>query len=108
MIWYEYTPKARSRTMPNSLSRSVTGWAVPQRRPSCRRVLKKITSDLKGDSNSLSQFFRYVSTGRVWVVSLYMPGPNTSATLPSLTNTAICDSRTVRLAPYWISKSCIG
>src|SRR6185369_6520471 len=44
----------------------------------------------------------------VCVVSLYMPGPNTSATLPSLTNTAICDSRTVREAPYWISRSRIG
>ena len=44
----------------------------------------------------------------VCVVSLYMPGPNTSATLPSLTNTAICDSRTVSEAPYWISMSAIG
>ena len=44
----------------------------------------------------------------VWVVSVYMPGPKTSAILPSLTKTAICESRTVRLAPYWISKSSIG
>ena len=44
----------------------------------------------------------------VWVVSLYMPGPNTSAIWPSFTNTAICDSRTVSDAPYWISMSAIG
>ncbi|MCY1369099.1 hypothetical protein D9M69_561180 [compost metagenome] len=56
----------------------------------------------------MSQFFRYVSTGSVCVVSLYMPGPNTSATWPSLTNTAICDSRTVSEAPFWISISAIG
>ena len=31
----------------------------------------------------------------VCVVSLYMPGANASATLPSFTNTAICESRTV-------------
>jgi len=37
-----------------------------------------------------------------------MPGPNTSATWPSLTNTAICDSRTVSEAPFWISISAIG
>src|SRR5205085_5160884 len=54
------------------------------------------------------QLRRYVSTGMVCVVSLYIPGPNTSATLPSLTNIAICDSRTVSDAPYWISMSCIG
>ena len=61
-------PKARSRTMPKSLSRIVTGCGVPHLRPSCRRVLKKYTSDLKGDSNSLSQFLRLVSSGMVWVV----------------------------------------
>ena len=71
-------------------------------------MLKKYTSLLNGLSNSLSQFFRYVSTGSVCVVSLYMPGPNTSATLPSLTNTAIWLSRTVSDAPYWISFSAIG
>jgi hypothetical protein len=37
-----------------------------------------------------------------------VPGPNTSATLPSLTNTAICDSRTVSEPPFWISMSAIG
>ncbi|MOA39437.1 hypothetical protein D3C78_1612190 [compost metagenome] len=37
-----------------------------------------------------------------------MPGPNTSATLPSLMKTAICDSRTVSDAPYWISSSAMG
>src|SRR5437764_25094 len=37
-----------------------------------------------------------------------MPGPNASAILPSLTNTASCDSRTVSDAPYWISMSRIG
>jgi hypothetical protein len=68
---YEYMPKARSRTMPKSLSRIVTGCGVPHLRPSCRRVLKKYTSDLKGDSKSLSQFFRLVSTGMVWVVSVH-------------------------------------
>src|SRR5262245_11895173 len=44
----------------------------------------------------------------VCVTSLKRPGPNTSATWPSFTNAAICDSRTVSCAPYWISMSCIG
>ncbi len=84
------------------------GCGVPHLRPVCTRVLKKYTSDLNGEANSLSQFFRLVSSGRVCVVSLKVPGPNTSATWPSLTNTAICDSRTISTPPFWISKSCMG
>jgi hypothetical protein len=105
---YEYMPKARTRIMSKSLSRIVIGCGVPHLRPVCTRVLKNTTSDLNGESNSLSQFFKLVSSGRVWVVSLWVPGPNTSAMMPSLTNTATCDSRTFRMAPFWISKSCIG
>ena len=46
--------------------------------------------------------------GSVCVVSLWVPGPNTSAIWPSLTNIASCDSRTTSAAPFWISMSCIG
>jgi hypothetical protein len=63
-------PKARTCTSPNSLSRIVTGCGVPQRRPSCKRVLKKYTSDLNGDWNSLSQLRKLVSTGNVRVVKV--------------------------------------
>ena len=34
--------------------------------------------------------------------------PRTSAIRPSLTKAAICDSRTVSFAPFWISMSCMG
>ena len=60
-------PNARSCTMPKSESRTVTGCAVPQRLPNCWRVLKKYTSDLKGDWKNLSQLRRLVSTGSVFV-----------------------------------------
>ena len=53
--------------MPKSESRTVTGCAVPQRLPNCWRVLKKYTSDLKGDWKNLSQLRRLVSTGSVFV-----------------------------------------
>ena len=38
---YEYRPNARSRTIPKSASRIVTGCCVPQRRPVWMRVEKK-------------------------------------------------------------------
>ena len=94
--------------MPKSLSRMVTGFGVPHLRSSCRRVAKKYTSLLNGESNNLSQFIRLVRSGRVWVLSLWRPGWNTSTIVPSLTNAASCDSRTVSWAPFWISMSCIG
>ncbi len=40
-----------------------------------------------------------------WVVSVYVPGTNTSAIVPSLTKTAVCPSRTMSLAPILISFS---
>lgn len=104
---YVYVPNARSRTMPKSLSRIVIGFAVPQRWAVTRRVEKKYTSDLNGDWNSLSQFMRFVRSGNVSVLSVYRPGPKTSAIRPSFTKAAICDSRTVSDAPLWISRSSI-
>ncbi len=46
--------------------------------------------------------------GRLLVMSVCNPGPNRSAAFPSLTKSAICDSRTVSLPPLWISMSFIG
>ena len=86
--------------MPKSLSRIVMGVAVPQRWSTWTRVEKKYTSLLKGELNFLSQFIRYVRIGSVLVFSVYRPGPKISATLPSLMNAAIWDSRTVSLPPF--------
>src|SRR5215510_13010354 len=41
--------------------------------------------------------------GRFCVVSVYVPGPKTSASLPSFTKTAVCPSRTISFAPFLIS-----
>ena len=46
--------------------------------------------------------------GSVCVVSLCVPGPKTSATWPSFTKTATCDSRTTSWPPFWISMSRMG
>jgi hypothetical protein len=66
-------------------------------------VEKKYTSLLNGFWNALSQFIRLVRNGSVWVFSVNSPGPKISAILPSLTNAAACDSRTVSFPPVWIS-----
>ena len=51
---------------------------------------------------------RSVSSGRLRVLRVCRPGPKTSAILPSLTNAAIWDSRTVNCAPLRISMSAMG
>ena len=103
-----YMPNARRRTAPNSLSRIVIGCCVPHRCPVWTRVEKKYTSLLNGDWKALSQFWRFVSSGRFAVTSVCSPGANRSAARPSFTKSASCDSRTVSLPPLWISMSCMG
>ena len=66
------------------------------------------TNDVFDDVQERYLTFIVISRATTGVVSLCMPGPNTSATLPSLTKTAICDSRTVCEPPYWISLSAMG
>ena len=99
----EYRPKAVTRTIPNSLSRIVAGPGVPHLRSVNLRVEMKYTSALNG---LLKPYFHprsVVRMGMFWVVSSYVPGLYTSASLPSFTKAAIWPSRTTSLAPYLIS-----
>src|SRR5262245_42803322 len=63
---------------------------------------------LNGDSKSLSQLARPVSSGMFWVLIVCWPGPKRSAGLPWCTNSAAWVSRTVSWAPCWISMSRMG
>src|SRR5262245_25562361 len=63
---------------------------------------------LNGDSKSLSQLARLVSSGMFSVLMVCRPGPKRSAGLPWCTNSAACVSRTVSWAPCWISMSRMG
>src|SRR5258706_4400931 len=96
-------PNDVTRTMPNSLSRIVDGPGVPHFKSVNFLVLTKYTSALNGDSKPYFQPLSVARIGMFCVVSVYMPGLYTSASWPSLMNTAICPSRTVSLAPYLIS-----
>ena len=89
--------------MPNSLSRMVAGPGVPHFRSVNLRVETKYTSALNGLLKPYFQPRSVVRIGRFCVVSLYVPGLNTSASWPSFTKTAIWPSRTTSLAPYLIS-----
>ena len=84
-----YVPNARSRTGPNSGSRSMIGFFVPHLRSVNCRVETKYTSALNGLLKPYFQPFSFERTGRFLVSSEYVPGSNTSAISPSLTNTAV-------------------
>ncbi len=101
-------PNARSRTIPNSASRTMTGFAVPHFMSVNCRVVTKYTSALNGESKPYFQPLRVDRIGMFWVWRVYVPGVNTSAIWPSLTNTAVWDSRTTSLAPILISLSWRG
>ena len=60
-------PKARTRTMPNSASRSVIGFWVPHFMSVKRRVLTKYTSALKGDWKPYFQPFSVDRIGMFFV-----------------------------------------
>ncbi len=96
-------PNARTRTTPNSASRRITGFWVPHFMSVNCRVLTKYTSALNGELKPYFQPFRVDRIGRLRVSSVYVPGGKTSAIFPSLTNTAVWDSRTTSLAPILIS-----
>ncbi len=101
-----YVPKARRRTGPNSASRSKMGFMVPHLRSVNWRVFTKYTSALKGELNPYFQPLSVARIGRFLVSSVYVPGPNTSATAPSFTKTADWPSRTTSFAPVLISFWC--
>jgi hypothetical protein len=101
----EYAPKARRRTIPNSASRTMTGFWVPHFMSVNCRVLTKYTSALNGEWNPYFQPLIVDRIGMFFVSSVYVPGGNASAMVPSLTKTATCDSRTTSLAPILISFS---
>ena len=63
----------------------------------------KYTSHLNGDSNPYFQPRIVERIGKLLVSRVYIPGPFTSASFPSLTNAAACPSRTTSLAPFLIS-----
>ncbi len=69
------------------------------------RVLTKYTSALNGDWKPYFQPFSVERIGMFFVCSVYVPGGKTSAICPSLTKTAVCDSRTISFAPILISLS---
>ena len=60
--------------MPNSGSRTMTGFCVPHFRSVNWRVLKKYTSALKGESNPYFHPLRVLSTGMFCVVRVWVPG----------------------------------
>src|SRR5439155_15455969 len=62
------------------------------------RVLMKYTSHLNGDSNPYFHPSRVERMGMFFVSRVYIPGPFTSASCPSLTNAAGCPPRTISLA----------
>jgi hypothetical protein len=66
----EYPPKALSRTIPNSASRTMTGFCVPHLRSVNRRVLAKYTSALNGDSKPYFQPLSVDRIGMFWVCSV--------------------------------------
>ena len=65
----EKDPNARTRIMPNSLSRIITGLAVPHLRSMNCRVETKYTSLLKGELKPNFHARSAVITGRLRVVS---------------------------------------
>ncbi len=75
-------PKARTRTMPKSGSRSITGLLVPHLLPVNSRVLTKYTSALNGDSNPYFQPCSVDRIGMLSVVRLCLPGPKVSPNWP--------------------------
>ncbi len=77
-----YVPNARTRTMPKSWSRTITGLEVPHLLPVNRRVVRKYTSALKGDSNPYFQPLSLVRIGMLSVVSECLPGWNKSPYWP--------------------------
>ena len=91
--------------MPNSASRIIAGFCVPHFRSVNCRVLTKYTSALNGTAKPYFQPLRVERIGRFLVSSVYIPGENTSAIVPSLTNTAAWLSRTMSLAFILISFS---
>ncbi len=91
--------------MPNSGSRTVTGFCVPHFMSVNCRVVTKYTSALNGEWKPYFQPWRVERIGRFPVCSSCMPGAKTSAMRPMFTKTATCDSRTMSLAPILISFS---
>ncbi len=83
----------------------MTGFCVPHFMSVNWRVVTKYTSALNGESKPYFQPFSVDSSGMFWVCRVYVPGWKTSAMRPSLTKTAVCDSRTTSLAPILISLS---
>ncbi|CPU67468.1 Uncharacterised protein [Mycobacteroides abscessus] len=58
---------------------------------------------MNGELNPCFQPCSVDRIGRFLVSSVYVPGPNTSASRPSLTKTALCPSRTTSFAWFLIS-----
>jgi hypothetical protein len=79
------------------------GFLVPHFRSVNWRVATKYTSALNGLSKPYFHPLSVDRTGMFSVVSVYVPGANTSATRPSSTNTAAWPGRTISLAPLFIS-----
>src|SRR5262249_18979877 len=84
-------------------SRSMIGFDVPHFWSVQRFVEMKYTSALNGDSKPYGQLRIVLRIGRFGALSPYMPGPNTSASLPWVTEAAAWPSPTGSLAPYLIS-----
>jgi hypothetical protein len=81
----------------------MTGFCVPHFWSVHWRVLMKYTSALNGDSNPYFHPRMVDRMGMFLVSRVYVPGPFTSASWPSLTNAAAWPSRTISLAPFLIS-----
>jgi hypothetical protein len=77
-----YTPNARTRTGPKSASRIITGFGVPHFRSVIWRVETKYTSALNGLSKPCFHPASVLSTGRLRLSRVNVPGPKTSATFP--------------------------
>ena len=93
-------PNARRRTAPNSLSRMVIGILRAPVLIGLQPGNEEVDVGLERRLEGLVPVHEVSEDRQRLRVERVEPGPNTSPTLPSFTNTAICESRTVSLPPF--------